>query len=52
MQDHDITVGGKKYKLSDLAFLYGGATPRVQTRQGRELRGKIAGLGGGTQIFK
>ncbi len=51
MKDHGITVGGTKLLLSDLDFLYGGASPRVRTTAGREIRGKIAGLGGGMRMF-
>ncbi len=51
VKDHRITVGKDKVQLSDLDFLYGGASPRVRTHAGQEIRGKIEGLGGGIRMF-
>ncbi len=51
VKDHRITVGKDKVQLSDLDFLYGGASPRARTHAGQEIRGKIAGLGGGIRMF-
>src|SRR5262249_14361199 len=42
--DHDVTVGGKTFRLSDLDDLFGGPSPRVRTRQGQEIAGEIRGL--------
>jgi hypothetical protein len=45
VKDDDVRVGDKKFRLSDLRFLYGGSSPRVQTSKGDTVSGPIRGLG-------
>ena len=39
--DHDVTVGDKTFRLSELDDLFGGPSPRVRTRQGQVVAGAI-----------
>jgi S1-C subfamily serine protease len=43
--DEEVKVGGKTFRLSALDSLFGGPSPRVRTRKGKEVRGAILGLG-------
>ncbi len=49
LTDCDVNVGGKNFRLSDLAFLVGGASPHVRTRQGQVVHGEIRGLSAATR---
>ena len=45
VKDGVVKVGNAKFVMSDLQFLFGGATPRVHTRRGGMAQGPIVGLG-------
>jgi hypothetical protein len=45
VQDSDVRVGGKTFRLSELESIIGGHSPRVKTRGGQEILGKLSGLG-------
>jgi hypothetical protein len=50
-RDHNVRAGSKIFRLSDLDYFTGGADPRVKTRKGLEIKGKLTGLGTVTQMF-
>jgi hypothetical protein len=51
VKDDDVTVGSKTFRLSDLSFLYGGPSPRVQTWRGDVVSGPIRGLTQGVKVL-